>query len=176
MVILCVDDKNKEQQILLHGWFTHFVCTNLISAQEGIVALEERPVSRQSPKVCPRNSANACRVEHRSFTTSRGEMAAAPFLHSSLHQAMRFLKRRSTSDLPSCRPDVRSAVPASLSDRSFPLTLACPRQWTQRSLYSQRLHGCVPVGAVHWRLHLLQEVHWICENDCMCNLCVKLAG
>ena len=39
---------------------------------------------------------------------------------------------------------------------------------------SQRLHGCVPVGAAHSRLHLLQQVHWVCENDGMCNLWVML--
>ena len=33
-----------------------------------------RPVSQQSPQGCPRNSANICLVEHRSFSTLEGEM------------------------------------------------------------------------------------------------------
>ena len=50
-----------------------------------------------------------------------------------------FLKPQSTSALPSCRPDVISAMLASLSARSFPLTPACPGQKIHRSLCSQRL-------------------------------------
>ena len=40
----------------------------------------------------------------------------------------KFLKPQNTSALPSCRPDVISAVLASLSAHSFPLTPACPGQ------------------------------------------------
>ena len=47
---------------------------------------------------------------------------------SGLSVLRKFLKPRSTSALPSCRPDVISAVLASLSACSFPLTLACPGQ------------------------------------------------
>ena len=46
------------------------------------------PVSQQSPQGCPRNSANICLVEHRSFSTLEGEMSAASFLHSSFLQAV----------------------------------------------------------------------------------------
>ena len=45
----------------------------------------------------------------------------------------------STSALPSCTPDVISAVLASLSARSFPLTPACPGQKIHRSRCSRRL-------------------------------------
>ena len=45
---------------------------------------------------------------------------------SGLSMFREFLKPRSTSTQPSCRPDVISAVLASLSARSFSLTLACP--------------------------------------------------
>ena len=45
-------------------------------------------VSRQSAQGCPRNSANICLVEHRSFPTSGGGMSAASFLHSSFLQAI----------------------------------------------------------------------------------------
>ena len=41
---------------------------------------------------------------------------------------LKFLNPLSTSVLPSCRPDVVSAVLASLSACSFPLTRACPGQ------------------------------------------------
>ena len=51
----------------------------------------------------------------------------------------KFLKPLSPSALPSCRPDVISAVLASLSARSFPLTPACPGRWIRRSLCSRRL-------------------------------------
>ena len=47
-----------------------------------------RPVSQQSPQGCPRNSANICLVEHRSFSTLEGGMSAASFLHSSFLQAI----------------------------------------------------------------------------------------
>ena len=47
---------------------------------------------------------------------------------SGLSMLRKFLKPRSTSALPSCRPDVISAVLASLSARSFLLTPACPGQ------------------------------------------------
>ena len=52
------------------------------SARKGPYAL--RPVSQQSSQGCPRNSANICLVEHRSFSTLEGGMSAASFLHSSL--------------------------------------------------------------------------------------------
>ena len=47
---------------------------------------------------------------------------------SGLSMFSKFLKPLSTSALPSCRPDVISAVLASLSACSFPLTPACPGQ------------------------------------------------
>ena len=47
-----------------------------------------RPVSHKSPQGCPRNSANICLVEHRSFSTLEGGMSAASFLHSSFLQAI----------------------------------------------------------------------------------------
>ena len=56
------------------------------SARKGPYAL--RPVSWQSPQGCPRNSANICLVEHRSFSTLEGGMSAASFLHSSFLQAI----------------------------------------------------------------------------------------
>ena len=55
-------------------------------ARKGPYAL--RPVSRQSPLGCPRNSAGVCLVEHTSFPTSEGGMSAPSFLHSSLPQAI----------------------------------------------------------------------------------------
>ena len=51
------------------------------SARKGPYAL--RPVSQQSPQSCPRNSANICLVEHRSFSAFEGGISAASFLHSS---------------------------------------------------------------------------------------------
>ena len=51
------------------------------NARKGPHAL--RPVSQQSPQGCPRNRANVCLVEHRSFPTLEGGMTVASFLHSS---------------------------------------------------------------------------------------------
>ena len=47
---------------------------------------------------------------------------------SGLFMFPKFLKPRSTSALPSCRPDVISAVLASISACPFPQTPACPGQ------------------------------------------------
>ena len=59
-------------------------------ARKGPYAL--RPVSQQSPQGCPRNSANICLVEHRSFSAFEGGMSAASFLHSSFLQAVNAVK------------------------------------------------------------------------------------
>ena len=56
------------------------------SAPKGPYTL--RPVSQQSLQGCPRNSANICLVEHKSFSTLEGGMSAASFLHSSFLQAI----------------------------------------------------------------------------------------
>ena len=56
------------------------------SAWKGPISL--RPVSQQSSQGCPRNSANICMVEHRSFLTLEGGMSATSFLHSSFLQAI----------------------------------------------------------------------------------------
>ena len=45
-------------------------------------------ISQQSPQGYPRNSANICLVEHRSFLTSEDGKLAASFLHSSFLQAI----------------------------------------------------------------------------------------
>ena len=93
-----------------------------------------RPVTQQSPQGYPRNSANIYMVEHRSFSTLEGGMSATSFLHSSFLQAIsavmlwpvyveKIPQASETSALPSCR-DFISAVLASLSARSFPLTPA----------------------------------------------------
>ena len=95
---------------------------------------------------------------------------------SGLPMFLKFLKPLSASALPSCRPDVMSAVLASQSARPFPLTPVCPGKQIHRGLCSRRLHGCEPVGAAHSRLHLLQQVHWVCENDGTCNLYGTLGG
>ena len=38
----------------------------------------------------------------------------------------------------------------------------------QKSLQLKTMHGCVPVGAVHSRLHLLRQLQRVSENDGMC--------
>ena len=56
------------------------------STRKGPYALH--PVSQQSPQGCPRNNANICLIEHRSFSTLDRGMSAASFLHSSFLQAI----------------------------------------------------------------------------------------
>ena len=46
----------------------------------------------------------------------------------------------------------------------------------QKSLQPKTVHGCVPIRASHFRLHLLQQVHRVCENDDTCNLCGTLGS
>ena len=76
----------------LFGFFFFFLATSVSfsssfnsrwhrSVRKGPYSL--RPVSQQSPQGCPRNSANICLVEHRSFSTLVGGLSAASFLHSS---------------------------------------------------------------------------------------------
>ena len=77
---------------LWKGWWSSFSFSFSFSsrwhrsARKGPYAL--RPVSEQSPQGCPRNSANICLVEHRSFSALEGGMSAASFLHSSFLQAV----------------------------------------------------------------------------------------
>ena len=98
-------------------------------------------------------------------------MTAFSFLHSFFCQAIKdvTLKPRSTSVLANCRPDVISAVLASVSAPFISLISAWQGQ-------TKSAHGCVPVGAAHSRLQLLHTVHRVCENDGMCDLCVMLEG
>ena len=64
----------------------------------------------------------------------------------------KFLKPLSTSALPSCRPDVISAVFASLICAFIPTDFGMPRAVDiQKSLQPKTVHGCVPVGATHSR-------------------------
>ena len=108
-----------------------------------------------------------------------------------LSMSRKFLKPLNTSALPSCRSDVIYAVFASLSARvartlSNQQTnyLLVHSHWLRRAQGSKStevfaaktMHVCVPVGAAHSRLHILQEVHWVYENDGMCNLCITLGG
>ena len=70
----------------LNQWSFSFSSRWHRSARKGPYTL--RPVSRQSPQSCPRNSANICLVEHRSFSALEGGMSATSFLHCSFLQAV----------------------------------------------------------------------------------------
>ena len=118
---------------------TYMACVVSVSAQHGIVALgkahtRSTPSFSSLPKAALETVPIFCLVEHRSLSTLEGGMSAASFLHSSFLQAVnavmlwlvrveKSLKPLSTSALPSCRPDVISAVVASLSARSLPRTV-----------------------------------------------------
>ena len=121
------------------------VCVSVsVSAQDGIVALGKahtRPAPPLSslPKVALEtvpifawlntDHSRPWRVECRPLPLSTPLSFRRSMLWcSGLSVLRKFLKPLSTSALPSYRPDVISAVLASLSARSFPLTPACPGQ------------------------------------------------
>ena len=129
------------------------------SARKGPCAL--RPVSQQSPQGCPRNSASVCLVEHRSLPTSEVGMSAASFLHSSFLQAI--------SALMLCPVHVQKVPQA--SEHICPTKLQtrcdiCPFIPTdsgvlravdpKKCLQPKTVHGHVPFGAAHSRVHFLQ--------------------
>ena len=115
-----------------------------VSAQDGIVALgkahtRSAPSLSSLPKVALEtvpifvwlntDRSRPWRVECRPLSFSTPLSFRRSMLWCSCLSVLRkFLKPLSTSALPSCRPDVISAVLASLSARSFPLTPACPGQ------------------------------------------------
>ena len=126
-------------------------------------------------------------VEHRPFPTSVGECRPLPFSTPLFFGRSRLwcyglsMFRKSSSlwtPLP-CRPDVIiSPVLASLSARSFPVTLACPGQTIHRSLCSRRRRMAVcqsgqlnPDSTFCMRGFIL-----VYENDGICDLCVTLGG
>ena len=155
-------------------------------ARRGLYAL--RPVSQQSPQGCPRSSASICLFEHRWFSILKGGVSAASFLHSSFLQAINAVmlwlvrvekvpqasehlcpaKLQTRCDICCACQSVGPFIP---TDSSVPRTVD-----PQKSLQPKTVHGCVSVGAAHSRLHLLQQVHRVCENDGMCNLCVTQGG
>ena len=47
-----------------------------------------RPVSQQSPQDCPWSSANICLVEHKLYSTLKGRVSTASFLHFSFLQVI----------------------------------------------------------------------------------------
>ena len=112
-----------------------------VSAHDGIVALgkahtRSAPSLSSLPKVALETvpvfawlNTDRCRswrVECRPlpFSTPRSFRQSVLWC-SGLSVLRKFLKPLNSSALPSCRPDVISAVLASLSARSFPLTPAC---------------------------------------------------
>ena len=124
---------------------------------------------QQSPQGCPCNSANLCLVEHRSHPTLECGMLAASFLPLSFRQLVllcfglsmfwKFLKPISTSALSNCRPDLMSAVLASLYAHSFPLTGIVRTVDLLKSVEPKTVLSYVQDGAAHPRLHFLQQVH-----------------
>ena len=115
-----------------------------VSAQDGIVALgkahtRSAPSLSSLPKVALEtvpilvwmntDHSKPWRVECRPLPFSTPLSFRRSMLWcSGLSMLRKFLKPLSTSALPSCRPDVISAVLVSLSARSFQLTPACPGQ------------------------------------------------
>ena len=74
-------------------------------------------------------------------------------------------------------PDVRVALPASLSAQSFPFTPACPGQYTHRCFRRGMstidiFQSVLPIP----RFTFFQQAHWICEDDGMCGPTVTTWG
>ena len=155
-----------------------------VSAEDGIITQKDPytlcPTSQQSPQGCHQNSSNVCLVQHWPFLTlddgTLFKFHPAMIWPVYIHM---FLKPLNTSALPSCRPDLMSAVLASLSARSF-----SGMAWAvdpQKSLHPQTVYGCVPVRAVHLQtvwLYASQggpstDCAWLCASqgspstDCM---------
>ena len=115
-----------------------------VSAQNGIVALgkahtRSAPALSSLPKIALETVPVFVWLNSDRSRPWRVECRPLPFsTHLSLRRSMlwcsglsvlwKFVKPRSTSALPSCRPDVISAVLASLSARSISLTPASPGQ------------------------------------------------
>ena len=173
----------------LHQYHAKLNAKFPVSAQDGIVALGKAhtcsaPSLNSLPNVAlktvpmfvwlntDRSPPQRVECQPLSFSTP-SSFRRSMLWCSGLSILRNFLKLLSTSALPSCRLDMISAVLASLSARSFPLTPACQGS---RSLLSNTIHGYVPVRPAYSRLHILQQVHWVCENDGMCNLCIMLGG
>ena len=118
-----------------------------------------RPVSQQSPQGCPRNSANICLVELRSFSTLEGGMSAASFPHSSFLQAIdavmlwtahvRKVPQASEHLCPAKLQTIimcyccacQSICPFIPTDSGVPRTVD-----PQKSSWPKTVHGCLPVG------------------------------
>ena len=122
---------------LVHEFSFSFCSRWRQSALKGPYVLH--PVSQQSLRGCPQNSASVCLVDHRLFIGWNVGRFLCPLLFPSGDQycdalacpcseSSMCVKTLSTSALPSCRPDSISAMLASLSACSFPLTPAWPGQ------------------------------------------------
>ena len=131
-----------------------------------------RPVSQQSPQNYLRNSANVC---HGAFSTLEGGMSAASFFLQAISAVMLWpvhVQKVSQASEHLCpaklqtRCDICCACQSIclfiLTDSGLPRTVD-----PQTSLQPKTVHGCVPAGAAHSRLHLLQQMHRVCKNDGM---------
>ena len=130
-----------------------------------------RPVSQRSPQGCPRNSANVCLVERRSFSSSEDGMSAAFFLLFSFVKAIRavMLVPVHVQKVPQvsehlCPDKLQTRCHICCACQStcpfIPINSDVPRAVDpQKFLQPKTEHGCVPVGTAHSRLHLLQQVH-----------------
>ena len=129
------------------------------------------PVSQQCPKSCPRNNANVCLVLHRSFPTSKGGMSAVSLFHSSFLGAISavmlwplHVQKAPQASKHLCPAKLytgcyiccacQSVCPFIPTDSAMARTVD-----QQKPLQSNSVHGCVPFGAAHPRLHFLQQVH-----------------
>ena len=125
------------------------------SARKGPYAL--RPISQQSPEGCPRNSANICLVEHRSFSTLEGGMSAASFLHPSFLQAVNAVMLVRVEKVPQASEHLcpaklqtrchiccacQSICPFNPTDSGVPMTVD-----PQKSLYPKTAWLCASRGS-----------------------------
>ena len=164
---LAYDEKGSP---FLRGHFSgssHTISSHIgtpVSVPDGIVALGKAH-TRSDPPLCSLTNvaletvpmfvwlntdrSRPRRVQCRPLPFSTPLSLRRSVLCSGLSMFRKFLKPRSTSALPNCRPDVIYAVLASLSARSFPLTRRAQGSRSTNVFAAKAVHGCVPVGAAH---------------------------
>ena len=137
------------------------------------------PVSQQYPQHCPQTSANVCLAEHWLFLATEDGISATSFLHSSFLQAISAVML-----WPVCVQKVplpsNHLCPVKLQIRCD-ICFACQSichfiSFDSGMVFAAENCMAMPVRAAHSRLHLLEQVHWACENDGMCKLCITLEG
>ena len=137
----------------------------------------ERPMRAppRLPAVSPRLPSNQCRclVEHKSFPR-RVECRPLPFSTFSILQVISAVMLWPVH-VSESSSSLGAPLPCQAADQMWYLLClpVIPNDTgmtravdPQKSLQFKTMYGCEPVvEAAHSRLHLLQQIYWVCEND-----------